>query len=296
MTNMLIPLDGSQQSEAVLPVALTLARECGYEPILLAVWETGAEEPPESARPEIVEMTDHGTECMRSYLHTVAPRVDEMGLAMTLEVRAGHPAVEIISAAQDRQADMIAMCTHGRRAVPGGRRGSVADKVLRGATVPVLAIGPLVAPREADGVLIRRVLVPLDGSPDAEEALAPALELARGLGAAIGLLRIVTPAAGHFAEQVPGEVARKLDKQREKLAVTYLEKLRQAHGEPIESVHVAVGFPAEAIESHVEQSGADLVVMTSHSRYAAGLWTLGGIADALLDGPAPVLLVRPSTA
>ncbi|HEY5626187.1 MAG TPA: universal stress protein, partial [Dehalococcoidia bacterium] len=167
MKNLLIALDGSQQSEAVLPIALTLARKCEYHPVLLSVWETGLQERLEGETPELMELTARGTKDIEAYLHGLAPRLDEVDLSATVDVRAGHPAVEIIGAAQDHSAGMIAMCTHGRRAIPGGRRGSVADKVLRSSSVPVLAVGPRAAVPEAR---MKRILVPLDGSADAEEA------------------------------------------------------------------------------------------------------------------------------
>jgi nucleotide-binding universal stress UspA family protein len=293
MKNLLIALDGSKQSEAVLPVALTLARRCQYHPVLLSVWETGLEEQLEGETPELVELTARGTKDIEAYLHSLAPRLDEVGLSATREVRAGHPAVEIIGAAQDCSAIMIAMCTHGRRAVAGGRRGSVADKVLRGSPVPVLAVGPQTAVPEAR---IKRILVPLDGSADAEEAIPCAIDLAHGLGSKIDLLRVVTPALGAYAGALPVEREHELDGHRERVAAKYLDAVRSTHAEERLRTRVETGFPAAVIADYVERAGVDLVVMTSHSRYAAGLWTLGGVADAVIDGPAPVVLVRPSAA
>ena len=297
MKNLLIALDGSKQSESVLPIALMIASRCDYQPVLLSVWETGPEEPPDAARPQIVELTDRGTEYMRAYLHGLAPLLDQLGLTMTVEIRAGHPAIEIISAAQDREADMIAICTHGRRAVPGDRRGSVADKVLRGSPVPVLAVGPRTAlPEPSQPVSIRRILVPLDGSPEAEEALPLAIDLAHGLHSEIDLLRVVTPVAGHYAQELPGGYEREIGRHREKVARRYLDDVRGRHKDQVISTHTASGFASATIADFIERSHIDLVVMTSHSRYAAGLWTLGGVADSVIDGPVPVVLVRPATA
>ncbi len=290
MKNLLIPVDGSKESEGVLPIALTLARKCEYHPVLLSVWETGLEEQLEGETPERRELTAHGTKDLEAYLHGLAPRLDDFGLSATIDVRAGHPAVEIISAAQDRGAGMIAMCTHGRRAVPSGRRGSVADKVLRGSRVPVLAVGPRAAVPE---VRMNRILVSLDGSADAEEAIPCAIDLAHGLGSKIDLLRVVTPALGAYVGALPTHREHELDVHRERVATEYLDAVRKAYGEERLRTHRQTGFPAAVIADYVERENVDLVVMTSHSRYAAGLWTLGGVADSLIDGPAPVMLVRP---
>jgi nucleotide-binding universal stress UspA family protein len=293
MKNLLIALDGSKQSETVLPVALTVARKCEYHPVLLAVWETGVLEQLEGETPEVMELTARGTKDVEAYLRSLAPRLDELGLSAAIDVRAGHPAAQIIAAAQDCGAEMIAICTHGRRAKAGGPRGSVADKVLRGSPVPVLAVGPYATTEESR---MKRIVVPLDGSPEAEEAIPHAVELSRGLGARIDLLRVATPATGGYGVALPDERERELDSHRVKVAKKYLDAIRDAHREHRFSTSVETGFPAAAIAGYVERENVGLVVMTSHSRYAAGLWTLGGVADALIDGPAPVLLVRPSTA
>jgi nucleotide-binding universal stress UspA family protein len=293
MKNLLIPLDGSKQSETVLPVALTLAQKCEYHPVLLSVWETGPLEQLQGETPEVMDLTARGTKDIEAYLHSLVPRLDELGLSAAMDVRAGHPAAQIIAAARDCDATMIAICTHGRRATTGGRRGSVADKVLRGSPVPVLAVGPQAAVAEAR---MKRILVPLDGSAEAEEAIPQAAELARGLGARIDLLRVVTPATGGYGVGLPSERERELDSHRDKVAKEYLAAIREAHPEHQFSTHLETGFPAEAIADYVKRENVGLVVMTSHSRYAAGLWTLGGVADSLIDGPAPVVLVRPATA
>jgi nucleotide-binding universal stress UspA family protein len=288
MRTMLVALDGSAESETILPAAAALAGSGGYEIVLLAVWETAGQEP-ENDDPRLLDLSARGMRYVEAYLNARRPDLEAIGLRVRAEARTGHPAVEIISAAQDLGADMIAMSTHGRTAA--GRRGSIADKVLRGAPVPVLAVGPLVR-EEAEGPLpIGRILAPLDGSSEAESALPLAIELARSLDARIDLIRVVTPAIGGFGADMGKEYGRELDEARKKVAKAYLDDRRKESGAA--GAHVEIGFPHTVIPEYVRRSGADLVVMASHSRYAAGRWTLGGVADTLLEGPAPVVLVRP---
>lgn len=295
MKNILIALDGSQLSETVLPVALTIANRCQYQPTLLSVWETLPREAGESEGPGVAQLIDHGTESLKSYLHTLVPALDRLDLPVTIEVRAGHPAVEIIGATRDRAADLIAMCTHGSRAVAEERRGGIADKVLRGSSVPVLAVGPAAAlPATEAPVSIRRVLVPLDGSAEAEQALPIALDLAKDLHSEVHLLRVVPPVTGNYGVDIPDRLASDLNRDREQTAKAYLEAVRSAHKDGVITAHTTLGFPAHAILQFIGESDIDLVVMTSHSRYASGLWTLGRVADALLGGPAPVVLVKPA--
>lgn len=295
MKNILIALDGSELSESVLPVALTIANKCHYHPTLLSVWETLPEEAAEPEGPGVADLIAHGTECLQSYLHTLVPKLDRLDLPVTIEVRAGHPAVEIIGAGRDREAGLIAMSTHGPRALAERRRGSIADKVLRGSPSPVLAIGPAVSlPSSDPPIPFRRILVPLDGSAEAEQALPLALDLAKDLHSELHMVRVVTPVTGNYGVDIPDRLTHELNRERERTARSYLESVRSAHKDRVISTQTMIGFPATVLAQLVAESDIDLVVMTSHSRYATGLWMLGRVADALLDGPAPVVLVKPS--
>jgi nucleotide-binding universal stress UspA family protein len=176
-----------------------------------------------------------------------------------------------------------------------GRRGGVADKVLRGSTLPVLAVGPMAAVPPARGpVPIRRILVPLDGSSEAEQALPLALDLARSLHSEVHLVRVVIPATGNYGIAAAEQLDREMNRERQKTAKSYLESVREMHKDRVISTQVLPGFPVSTLRQFIDESDIDLVVMTSHSRYGAGLWTLGRVADSLLGGRVPVLLVKPA--
>src|SRR3990172_6550354 len=142
MRRILVPLDGSPLSETVLPFARALASGMSAELVLFSVWETLPEEM-ESVGPNHARvLRDHGVRYFRSYLQNVAQALRQEGLDVSTDVRAGHPALEIMMAVSDMDADLVAMASHGRRGISQRRRGSVADKVLRGSTVPVLIVCP----------------------------------------------------------------------------------------------------------------------------------------------------------
>ena len=54
------------------------------------------------------------------------------------------------------------------------------------------------------------------------------------------------------------------------------------------------GFPAQVLMQTIERQQPDLVVMASRSRFAGGRWALGSVADEVIEGPAPVVLVHPA--
>src|SRR5262249_41021222 len=97
------------------------------------------------------------------------------------EVAAGDPAEEILKGVDRLGCELIVMASHGRGAVGRLRFGSVADRVSRASHVPVLIVRPTDTKPKVGPVEIRRLLVPLDGSPLAAEALPVAMSVATHL-------------------------------------------------------------------------------------------------------------------
>ena len=134
----LVPLDGSRLAEGVLPVILRIASPLDLEVVLLRVVRPIV--------PEVIEGTRHFTiddvaarlKEAHDYLARLAADLRKRGGWITTEVRYGEPVAEIVAAARDTGADLIAMTTHGRSAVGRLPFGSVAEAVLRQAQIPVL--------------------------------------------------------------------------------------------------------------------------------------------------------------
>ena len=291
MKTILVPLDGSQASEAALPAATGIASGGDYTLTLLSVWEV-VEGPPGIDRAEEENLRQQGMEYLHTYLRDVSGRVEDAGITCQTEVRSGHPAVEILTALGLLDAAMVALSTHGRRA-KAGRRGSVADKVLRASTAPVLAVGPR-ALTDTSPMVLRRLLVPLDGSAESESSLDLALDLAGSLRAEIALLNVVPHLFDHYGPGFPQDYLPDIDRRRQDAATAYLRGLQSQHPEAIKETHVLSGLPQVEIPAFLERSPYDLVVMASRSRYGADLWTVGGVADVMIEGRVPVVIVPPT--
>lgn len=133
---------------------------------------------------------------------------------------------------------------------------------------------------------MRTILVPLDGSPLAEQALLPACRLARQAGGSLVLLRAVAGSA------TPALVA--VDE-----AEAYLRPLRESVTRQGFLVHAqaATGDPVDAILVAANMYGVDLIAMGTHGRSAVARFLLGSVAEQVLHRSAlPVLLTRPSSA
>lgn len=295
MRKILVPLDGSPLSETAIPYAKALAGGDGCELCLLSVWEVLPEELETVGPAHATELRDQGVRYFRTYLGNIARAIG--GCEVCFEVRAGHPAFEIMLAAAELGADFIAMASHGRTGASERRRGSVADKVLRGSTAPVLIVGPAIIERPPAGpVEVRSLLLPLDGSYESETAMAVALDIARRTDAQITLLRVVPPVVANVAMGMPEAYPPELDRHLVKSARSYLKQFKTAHPEVIASTVVERGPPARVILEFARQLAPDLVIMSSRSRYSRGRWALGSVADDVIAGPVPVVVVHPGAA
>lgn len=201
-------------------------------------------------------------------------------------IRNGPPAKAIAEYARQIDAQQIVMATRGPRGLREATNGSVAEHVLHATRRPVL----MVHGRERAGATMVepktccRVVVPLDGSSRAEEVLSPVSTMARALGCEIFLFQVApvflfessTRAAERITRAYLNEVAGPLQDQGLKV-----------------SVGTGTGGVAQSIMRFAEKKHADLIAMSTHGRGLIGRWTLGSVADRVLEaGRTPVLLVR----
>ena len=135
----LIPVDGSDLAEAILPFAEKVAGPVDAEVLLLTVVEPLSPGEAMAAAgvmaPDTLLMREMEA---RAYVAKLAARLGDKGLRARALVRLGVPATEIAAAAADQGADLIAMTTRGRSGLGRIVFGSVAETVLRNASVPVL--------------------------------------------------------------------------------------------------------------------------------------------------------------
>jgi nucleotide-binding universal stress UspA family protein len=138
---MLVPLDGSEVAEAILPFAEQVAGPLDAEVVLLRVLEPAS--PVELVAsagvvaPDTFTLRDMDA---KRYLSEIERRLSKKGLRVRTRVAFGLPTDEILAAAKATSADPIAMATRGRSGLGRALFGSVAESVLRASPVPVLLI------------------------------------------------------------------------------------------------------------------------------------------------------------
>ena len=142
----LLPLDGSALAEQALPHAIAQAKCFEAELTLLKVLELLPKE--RRFNPAIIREAFELTDTMaRKYLGQVAIRAHDQGIPVRIATVEGQPHGEIIKFAEANEIDLIVISTRGHSGISRWLMGSVADRVVRGATVPVLLVH---APKEQD--------------------------------------------------------------------------------------------------------------------------------------------------
>ena len=136
----LVPLDGSRVAEGILPFILQIAGPLNMELLLVYVVRPIAPQAVEETTQFTVYDIEARLKEAREYLTGVAADLQRQGVRLSIDARRGEPVQEIVAAAHESRADIIAMTTHGRSGLSRLMFGSVAEAVLRQAEIPVLLL------------------------------------------------------------------------------------------------------------------------------------------------------------
>lgn len=134
----LVPLDGSELGQAALPYAEMLAFKTGAALDLLhVVAPPGAIEASLLTGPDWVKLIQVLQKAGEDYLKEMVRQLGERGIKASYEVVTGEPADKIVQYAEAKRVSLIAMSTHGRTGLARWVMGSIADKVVHSASMPV---------------------------------------------------------------------------------------------------------------------------------------------------------------
>ncbi len=283
--HLLIPLDGSELAEAVLPIAGTLATSVSADLTLVMVVPPGS--------------GPGSTRAPADYLQQIAVFQPDRSLEVHTTIRLGDAAEEILELAREIGSDLIVMATHGRSGLGRSAFGSVADQVVQRSTVPVLLLHPNRHPVDK----LRTLVVPVDGTPGGALALATAVPVAQASQAKLVLVRATVPLPLWLYDPTLGLDTGPLinpmwDEDARQAAETYAEglaaRLRGA-GLSAEGRGTS-GQPGAVIVAAADEVDADLIVMSTHARGGALRSILGSVANEVVrQTRRPVLLLhRPS--
>jgi nucleotide-binding universal stress UspA family protein len=139
----LVPLDGSVLAECVLPHVEVLARGCQAKSVVFIRVVESFHQPTGDyvMDPDQVKKIEaEHKQAAEEYLQKISAKVSLAGATVKAETPYGMPAEIIADYATKNQADLVVIATHGRSGVSKWVWGSVADRILRSACVPVLMV------------------------------------------------------------------------------------------------------------------------------------------------------------
>jgi nucleotide-binding universal stress UspA family protein len=293
-------MDGSETAEGVLPYARTLARNLSLPVELLSAVDVAAlaTHVSRGSAQHFDAMISESVRGSEEYLKRIAETFPGMSVKCTVE--RGTPEEVILERAVP-DTTLIAMATHGRSGMNRFLMGSIAEKVLRAATTPILLIRPSEGSKIAGEASLNSVIVPLDGSELAEIALAPVAELAKALNLAVELVRayqipVNTYAAGEAYYPIDYEAIRA---SLEDEARSYLEKTAaelKTMGVAKVSFTAPEGFGADQIIALGQKTPNNLIAMCTHGRSGVKRWVLGSVTEKVVRHSGDPVLVLPHAA
>ena len=232
-----------------------------------------------------------------SQLVDLKGRAERRGIAVTTRMATGIPSEEVITVARAEDSDLIVVGTRGRTGLAHVLLGSTAERVIRGAPCPVLAVRTEPADNEDEGsfsrpVTLERILVPVDFSDCSLDALEYAAVMAQQAKASVMLLHVLEPVSygldfdlGHIRSRE--DVRESWTKRLDELAATH-----QHPNMPIE-FRLRGGVPADSILDAAQTLPCDLIVMGTHGRRGISHTISGSVAETVLrKARCPVVAVR----
>ncbi len=291
----LVPLDGSNLAEAVLPHIVTTAQAFDAQIILLRVMERrDNEKDEETLSPLRWQLRKSEAE---AYLDAVHERLRGIGLQVEKVILEGDAAERIVTFAHEQEVDLLVLSSHGRSGLSKWNINSVVQKVILRAYVPTLIVRAYRAvPENLEGLRYRKLMVPLDGSQRAEYVLSLATSLAHSQDAQLLLAHVVKKP--EIARRAPltgeeQELVERLVAINRKEGQAYMADLESRLSADVHS-HLVVGESiAASLHRLVRQEEVDLVLLSAHGYSGEAQWPYGSVTlNFIAYGATPLLIVQ----
>jgi nucleotide-binding universal stress UspA family protein len=236
-------------------------------------------------------------------LSTTRERIDQLlarmpatetKLDIEIDMRTGHPLVEILRAVRDKAADLLVLGSNGS-SLPHQGAGALATNCVRKAPTKVLLV------RESQSAPFKRIVACVDFSETSHQAVEQAIRVAKQDGAHLDIAHVFAPPWQQLHYRAPTPEAAPDYQQQYKM---HLEGSLRQFVKPFESdlAGLTVEYhllgsnlrPADAIVDFLKTNGADLAALGIRGRSAILVWFLGSIAERIVrESPCSVLTLKP---
>jgi nucleotide-binding universal stress UspA family protein len=297
----LVPLDGSQLADCVLPHVIAIARPFDAEITLLRMLEKNHA----GSSAQLFDLLNWQINKTRSvlYLDKIKARFQKLTIRVQSEVLEGLIAEGITEYAQNRGMKLIVLSSHGRHGLTQWGISSVTQKTILSAQTSLLIVRAhqheAILGENIETSIYKHILVPLDGSQRAENVIPIITQLANFHKSQIHLVQVVqTP---EMARQLPParedvELSNRIVERNLEEAGRYLDQLKSRsylEGIAIQTHLVSSGNAAVALHQLAEQEKIDLVTLSAHGYSGNHQWPYGSMVNNfILYGKVSLLIVQ----
>lgn len=294
----LVPLDGSQLAECVLPHVVALARPFNAEITLLRVLEKN-----QAASAPLYDLLNWQINKTKAalYLEKTKTRFQESGLRARPTVLEGLVAEGITEFAQNQGTKLIILSSHGSSGLTQWGISSITQKIILSAQTSLFIVRAHQhhSGESSENPVYQRILVPLDGSQRAENVLPIITQLAHYHKSEIHLVNVVqTP---EMARQMPParediELSNQVIARNQEEAGRYLEQVKSRS--PLEDITVKIHLltsdnAAVALHQLIDQEQIELLVLSAHGYSGNRQWPYGSLVNNfIMYGKVPLLIVQ----
>ncbi len=290
LRRILVPLGGTGYAEQAIDVALSLAKKFGGEVWLVHVIRTSDPHPADETLRQALAQARREKE---AYLQQLKQRLKNQPVPIFTVVEVGAIAPVLNRLVEAQGIDLVVMTTHSKSAFKRWLMGSKASKILQLVNAPVLVFRPY----QGEGALVprfARLLVPLDGSAEAERVFPYVRALAQAFGGQLVLLGVLEVPDPALYGPLADVVARLRAKSEAPLRayLKHVARVLQEEGVALDVV-LTGGEPPQTILDVSESRDVDLVALTSHGKSGTEEGVLlGSTAERVVHhSRKPVLLV-----
>ncbi|HEY5268800.1 MAG TPA: universal stress protein [Anaerolineales bacterium] len=297
----LVPLDGSQLAECVLPHIVAIARSFDAEITLLRMLEKNQA----SASAQLFDLLNWQINKTKAaaYLEKTKARFQELGLRARTIVLEGLVAEGITEYAQNQGMKLIILSSHGHSGLTQWGISSITQKIILSAPTSVLIVRAhqqdIQAGELSETLVYQRILVPLDGSQRSENVLPIITQLARFHKSQMHLVQVVqTPEMARQMPPAPEDIDlsnRVVARNREE-AGHYLEQVKSRsylEGIAVQTHLITSDNAAVALHQLGEQEHIELVTLSAHGYSGNHQWPYGSMVNNfIMYGKVPLLIVQ----
>ena len=299
--SILVPLDGSQLAECVLPHAAAFARCFDAEITLLRILEKNQT----GVTAQLFDLLNWQIQKTKAslYLEEIKGRFKESNIRVRATVMEGLVTEGITEYAQNEGMKLIILSSHGRHGLTQWGISSITQKIILSAPTSVLIVRAhqqnIPSVELSTIPLYQHTLVPLDGSQRAEHVLPIITQLAHVHKPKIHLVHVVHPP--EMARQMPPasediDLSNRVVARNREEAGHYLEQVKSRsnfHGITVQTHLVTSDHTATALYQVVEQEHIDMVILNAHGYSGKHQWPYGSVVNNfILYGKVSLLIVQ----